>query len=213
MKILLVTSVHPWSRSVSTIQKWTRAGRALGHDVAVYGDPLPDLPSLPEGFDAVVAGLVLNFLPGPAEGVAAMAARARAGGTVAAYVWDYAEGMALMRVFWDAASALDAAARELDEAVRFPLCQPDALQETFQAAGLRDVRVQPIVVPTPFRDFDDYWTPFLGGQGPAPGYVSSLEPDGRARLREAIRTRLPTGADGAISLAARAWAVRGIMPA
>src|SRR5512147_1586383 len=109
---------------------------------------VPDLPRVTDGFDAVVAGLVLNFLPTPAEGVAALAARARAGGTVAAYVWDYAEGMQPLRVFWDATVALDAAARALDEGVRFPLCRADALRELFLDAGLRDVVVQPIVIPT-----------------------------------------------------------------
>ena len=125
---------------------------------------LPDLPRIAEGFDAAVAGLVLNFLPAPAHGVTAMAARVRKGGTVAAYCWDYAEGMQLMRIFWDTAIALDAAARELDEGVRFPLCRADAFRELFRDAGLRDVLLQPIVVPTVFGDFDDLWTPFLRGQ-------------------------------------------------
>lgn len=171
---------------------------------------LPDLPRLPDGFDAVVAGLVLNFLPTPADGVAAMVARARNHGTVAAYVWDYAEGMELIRIFWDTAVALDAAARSLDEGVRFPLCRADSLRALFEGAGLRNVLVHPIVVPTVFRDFDDYWKPFLSGQGPAPGYAMSLSPERQARLRDSIRPRLPASADGTISLAARAWAVKGI---
>lgn len=170
---------------------------------------LPDLPRINEGFDAVVTGLVLNFLPAPAEGVAAMAARTRRGGTVAAYVWDYSKGMQLMRIFWDAAVALDPAARELDEGLRFPLCQPDALRSLFERAGVRDVLVEPIVVPTVMHDFDDYWTPFLSGQGPAPGYVTSLSPAQRAQLRDTIRQRLPMSPDGSIPLSARAWAVRG----
>jgi SAM-dependent methyltransferase len=171
---------------------------------------LPDLPRISEGFDAVVAGLVLNFLPTPAEAVAAMAARARQGGTLAAYVWDYAEGMQLMRILWDAAVTLDATARELDEALRFPLCRPDSLRALFEGVGVREVLVRPIVVPTVMRDFDDYWTPFLSGQGPAPGYVMSLSAARRTQLRDMIRQRLPTSPDGTIPLTARAWAVRGI---
>lgn len=172
---------------------------------------LPDLPRIAERFDAAVAGLVLNFLPVPADGVAAMAARVRTGGTVAAYVWDYAEGMQLMRIFWDGAIALDPAARELDEGRRFPLCRRDAFRELFRSAGLRDVLLRPIVVPTVFDDFDDFWTPFLGGQGPAPGYVMGLTPERRAQLREAILQRLPVTANGTIPLSARAWAVRGVV--
>jgi len=171
---------------------------------------LPDLPRIHDGFDAVVAGLVLNFLPTPAEGVAAMMSRVRRGGTVAAYVWDYAQGTQFMRILWDSAIALDAAARGLDEGARFPLCRADALRELFQGAGLRDVVVQPLDVPTVFRDFDDYWTPFLSGQGPAPGYVMSLSVDRRAQLRDAVRRRLPTAPNGTIPLSARAWAVKGI---
>jgi len=172
---------------------------------------LPDLPRIPEGFDAVVAGLVLNFLPDPARGVAAMAARARKGGTVAAYVWDYAEGMQPLRVFWDAVVASDPAAGELDEGVRFPLCRADSMRALFQSAGLRDVVLEPIVVATVFRDFDDYWTPFLSGQGPGPGYVAGLTEERRTRLREMIRERLPVSADGVIVLSARAWSAKGII--
>lgn len=171
---------------------------------------LLDLPRFGDGFDAVVAGLVLNFLPIPAEGVAAMTARVRQGGTIAAYVWDYAEGMQLMRIFWDTAVALDPAAQGLDEGARFALCRPEALRELFEGAGLRDVRLRPIVVPTVFQDFDDYWVPFLSGQGPAPGYVMSLSVERRAQLRNGIRQRLPTSAEGTIPLTARAWAVKGI---
>ncbi len=69
--------------------------------------------------------------------------------------------------------------------------------------------VTDVVVPTVFVDFDDYWTPFLSAQAPAPSYVASLGDAERTALREALRTRLPTADDGSISLTARAWAVRG----
>jgi SAM-dependent methyltransferase len=161
-------------------------------------------------FDAVVSGLVLNFVPNPGQAMAEMARVVRAGGTVAAYVWDYAGRMELMRHFWDAAVALDPAARELDEGRRFPLCQPGPLADLLRDAGLSDVEVRAIDVPTVFRDFDDYWSPFLGGQAPAPGYAISLDEERRARLRERIHAGLPFQADGSIHLIARAWAARGI---
>ena len=104
-------------------------------------------------------------------------------GMVAAYVWDYAEGMQLMRVFWDAAVALDPDAP--DEGPRFPLCRPEELRAAFTAAGLVNVEVEAIVVPTPFRDFDDFWQPFLGGQGAAPAYLMSLPEEHREALRAA----------------------------
>ena len=161
-------------------------------------------------FGAVVSGLVLNFVPEPERAVSEMVRVARPSGVVAAYVWDYAEGMQMMRYFWDAAGALDPRARELDEGRRFPLCKPGPLTELFETSGLEDVEVRAIDVPTVFRDFDDYWTPFLGGQAPAPGYAMSLGKEQRAALRERIRASLPTSRHGEHHLLARAWAVRGV---
>jgi hypothetical protein len=130
-------------------------------------------------------------------------------GLVAAYLWDYADRMDLMRYFWDAAVALDPAAAEFDEGARFPICRPERLEVLWREAGLVDVSSRAIEVPTIFRDFDDYWSPFLGGQGPAPGYAMSLDDGRRATLRERIRSMLPIDPDGSIRLIARAWAVRG----
>jgi len=139
-----------------------------------------------------------------------MARVSRPGGTVAAYVWDYSGGMELMRRFWDAAVALDPAARDLDEGRRFgAICRPEILADLFRDAGLRRVEACAVDVPTLFRDFDDYWTPFLGGQGPAPGYAMALSEDRRDALRDRIRADLPIADDGSIPLVARAWAVRG----
>ena len=122
-----------------------------------------------DAFDAAVSGLVLNFLPDPAAVVVAMGRVVDRDGVVAAYVWDYAGRMELMRHFWDAAVAGDESARPLDEGVRFPLCDPARLTELWQGAGLQAVETTAIDVPTVFVDSDDYWSPFLGGQGPAPG--------------------------------------------
>lgn len=167
------------------------------------------LPVADAAFDAVVSGLVLNFVPDPARMVAEMARAGRPGSTIALYVWDYAAGMELIRRFWDAAKALDPGAAALDEAVRFPGCAPAPLAALLTATGLSGVVTRAIDVRTRFRDFEDCWSPFLGGQGPAPAYVVSLPEDRRAALREAFRGSLPIASDGSITLAARAWAVRG----
>jgi SAM-dependent methyltransferase len=161
-------------------------------------------------FDYVVSGLVLNFVPDPVDALAEMKRVTRVGGMVAGYVWDYASGMEMIRYFWDAASELDARARELDEEVRSTLFTPRGLSALWKGAGLRDVEVVPLVVPTVFQDFDDYWQPFLGGQGPAPRYNMSLSEEARSRLRELLRERLPTQSDSSIRLRARAWAARGL---
>jgi SAM-dependent methyltransferase len=158
--------------------------------------------------DVVVSGLVLNFVPDQRAALLEMARVTGREGTIAAYVWDYAGKMELMRHFWDAAVELDADAAKLDEGVRFPLCRPEALVKQFASAGLEEVEVNPIDVPTSFANFDDYWRPFLGGQGPAPAYAMSLDEAARARLRDRLRERVPTKANGSISLTARAWATR-----
>jgi SAM-dependent methyltransferase len=169
--------------------------------------PLPDA-----SVDIAVSGLVLNFVPDLADGLAEMKRVVKSGGTIAAYVWDYAEGMQLMREFWDAAVALRPEARALDEGLRFPLCKPPALRAALESAGLADVDVAPLTIETPFRDFDDYWSPFLGGQGPAPGYCAALPEDRRHALRNQLRAMLPEHPDGTIPLHARAWAACGFVP-
>ena len=167
------------------------------------------LPYHTASFDIVVSGLALNFVPEPEVAVSEMVRVTRVGGTVALYVWDYAGEMQLMRYFWDAAATLDQAAKELDEGRRFPICNRRSLLQLFQDAGLRQTEERAVDVPTAFYSFDDYWAPFLGGQGPAPSYAMSLGEDQRIGLRELIRSRLPIKSDGGIDLIARAWAVRG----
>ncbi|MFC0439963.1 class I SAM-dependent methyltransferase [Kutzneria buriramensis] len=168
-----------------------------------------DLPLPPRSLDAAVSGLALNFVPAPARAAAEFARVLAPGGVAAVYVWDYAEGMAMLRHFWDAVIAVDPKAADLDEGRRFPLCRPEPLAALWAAAGLLDVQVESIEVPTVFTDFDDYWQPFLGGQGPAPGYLASLPDDHRRAVRDLLRIRLTTLDDGSIPLTARAWAVRG----
>ncbi|HEX4345017.1 MAG TPA: methyltransferase domain-containing protein [Solirubrobacteraceae bacterium] len=175
------------------------------------GDAL-DLPVGDGAFDVAVSGLVLNFLGDHGRAVAELRRSVRPGGTVAVYVWDYADGMQLIRRFWDAAVALDPAAAALDEGRRFPICAPDALAALFAGGGLAQVETRPIVTPTVFSDLDDLWEPFLGAQGPAPAYVAGLAEPDRARLRERLRSSLPVAADGSIALSARAFAVRGVRP-
>lgn len=169
------------------------------------------LPRKPGGFDRVVSGLVLNFLPDPRRAVREMRARARPGGVVAGYVWDYAGRMQFLRTFWDEASGVDPAARELDEGRRFPICKPGALESVFQDAGMGDVMSGAVEIPTCFESFSDYWQPFLAGTGPAPSFVASLSAEKRVELRDRLERRLAPGPAGTIDLVARAWAVRGTM--
>jgi len=160
-------------------------------------------------YDVVVSGLVLNRVPDPAMALDVMGRVTANGGMVAAYVWDYADGMEFLRYYWDVVMQLDDGASDLDEGRRFPLCRPEALRGLFEGAGLCDVAVEAIEVPTEFASFEDYWRPFEGGQGPAPGYVATLSQPKRAELKKRLSETLPTDRDGSIRLTAKAWAVRG----
>ena len=167
------------------------------------------LPCRADGYGSVTSLLALNFMPDPGAAVDEMRSLAAEHGAVSACVWDYGGRMELLRSFWDAVAAVDVSARELDEGVRFPLCRPDALGDLFRANGLSDVRCEPIEIATEFAGFDDYWRPLLGGTGPAPSYVASLDADRRTALARTLDQALPRGPGGTIALTARAWAVRG----
>jgi ubiquinone/menaquinone biosynthesis C-methylase UbiE len=200
-----VVGVDPTADFVTTARRRVVDGRA-----AFALADARDLPVRDDAVDAAVSGLVLNFVPQRTGMLGEMRRVVRPGGTVACYVWDYAGGMELMRYFWDVAVEIDPAAHAQRESARFGFCRPEPLRAMATTAGLADVEVFPIDVPTVFADFDDYWTPFLVAQAPAPSYAQSLDEADRDELRDALRRRLPTADDGSIALTARAWVVRGV---
>jgi SAM-dependent methyltransferase len=200
-----VAGVEPSEGFLKTA-KAILAGRA-----ALYQGSATAIPLDNAAIDVVVSGLVLNFVPDQRAALAEMARVSVRGGTIAAYVWDYAGKMELIRVFWDAVVELNPDAARMDEGIRFPSCRPEALMELFASAGLKATEVTAIDIATPFASFEDYWQPFLGGQGPAPACAMSFDEAARARLRDRVRLRLPVQVDGSISLTARAWAVRAIV--
>jgi len=161
--------------------------------------------------DVTVSGLVLNFVRDHESMTREMARVTRSGGRVAAYVWDYAGGMQMMRHFWDAAIAVSPNDGKLDQAERFPLCEPGPLQRLFERTGLKSVTVCAIDIPTVFRDFDDYWKPFLGQTGAAPTYLASVGDEVQERIRLCLKSRLASTRGGPIELTARAWAVQGVV--
>ncbi|HYH11506.1 MAG TPA: methyltransferase domain-containing protein [Thermomicrobiales bacterium] len=200
-----VTGVDPSPGFASYAREHVRDPRAT----FMVGDATA-LPFPAAAFDATVAGLVLNFVSDTQSAVAEMTRVTRAGGVVGAYVWDYGEGMEMMRAFWNAALAIDPSSTELDQGQRFAASfNPDAMVALFEGAGLHHAEAGAIVVPTVFRDFDDFWTPFLGAQGGAPSYLARLNPDHQAGIRDRLRSTLPVAGDGSIHLSARAWAAKG----
>ena len=168
------------------------------------------LPAPNDAYDVVIAGLVLHFVPDPQPAVREMVRAARPGGTVTAYVWDFAGERQFTRYFWQAVTALDPAATAVDPSRQAPLCQPEPLADMFTRAGLQTVTVQAVVVPALFRDFDDFWQPHLqGGSSPAQRYAMSQGEARRAALRERLHAMLPIAHDGSIPLLGHVWVVRG----
>jgi SAM-dependent methyltransferase len=171
-----------------------------------------DKLSLPnDSVDYVVSALVLNFVPNAQLVLNEMARVTRPGGMVALYVWDYAGHMQIMRNFFDTAILFDERSADFDDGKNAPICRPTPLKNAFEAAKLVDVSVTAQDIPTAYKNFDDYWNPFLGGVGSAPKYCVSLDNSIREKIKNSLQTKLPTGPEGEILLAARAWAIKGIV--
>jgi len=166
----------------------------------------------PASFHSALSLLVLNFVPDPARAAAEMVRVTRPGGVVAAAVWDYGEGMRMLRVFWDAAASVDSQAAVLDEN-RMALCRRGELSALWHKAGVTKVEERALEITMRFTNFADYWDPFLLGQGPAGAYARRAQGAGAERLRNEVKRRLGiSGEEAPFELPARVWAVRGAVP-
>jgi SAM-dependent methyltransferase len=200
-----VTAIDQSEGFVKTAQK------RLGNRVNCRVGNAFELPLEDASVNAAISGLVLNFLPEPEKALIEMKRVTMPGGSVAVYVWDYAGKMDLLNYFWDTAVELNPKAFNLHEGRRFPDTDSVGLKDIFKRAGFSEIETAPLEINTDFHDFDDYWQPFLGGQGPAPTYVLSLDEPERDKLRHALLERLPIQADGSIPMVARAWAAKSIV--
>lgn len=195
----LVAAVDPSEPFVAAC-----AGRVPGADVRRAS--AEQLPWPDETFDAALAQLVVNFLSDPQAGTAELTRVVRSGGIVAACVWDYGDGMRMLRDFWDAALDLDPDAPD-ESRTMWPRTADD-LDGLWRQAGLDDVETAPLMVETTYTGFDELWEPLTLGVGPAGAYCTALDEDQQAALEARLFSGLgsPTGA---FTLRARAWAVRG----
>ena len=199
-----VTGVDPSAAFVAHLQT-----EAAGERLRFLVGDAQALEFADASFDRTLSQLVLNFVVDREKAVREMLRVTRPGGVVAAAVWDYGDGMRMLRVFWDEAVALDPPLAARDERT-MPLSRRGELAALWRSAGLQQVEDQPIVIDLDFSCFDDYWSPFLGGQGPAGAYVASLSESHRATLASRLRDRLLSSRrDGPFVLQARAWAVKG----
>jgi SAM-dependent methyltransferase len=168
----------------------------------------------PGSFDRCFSLLALNFLSDPARALAGMRRVTRAGGVIAAAVWDFPGGLIYQRIFWDTAAALDP---EADAArsrhYSSPLTGPGELAAAFRKIGLQEVSACSLTIRMEYRDFRDYWEPIADAQGPVGDYVRRLRPDQLDTLAAAVRRAFLAGSpDGPRSMAATAWAARGVVP-
>ena len=166
------------------------------------------LPFAGQSFGASVSGLGLNFVPDPIGALREMRRVTRPGGAIAAYVWEYSGPVRFLREFWDVATVVDPEAASFDQGRRFPICTRDGLRAAFEEAGLGGAELRALEITTRFANFDDYWSPFLLGQGSAPVYLAARDERIRAAIRDRLKAALPANADGSIVLNARALAIR-----
>jgi SAM-dependent methyltransferase len=187
------------------------------------GNPFPDRIQFEIGdaqhlrfADATFAGslslLVFNFIPDPLTALQEARRVTKPGGLIAAAVWDYGGEMRMLRTFWDAAASIDDRARKLDEC-HLPLCRADELTHLWKKVGLKNVHERPLDIEMQFDSFEDYWRPFLLGQGPAGAYAASLDADALQRLRSELKGRLSLSKEETpFLLPARAFGVYGTVP-
>ena len=192
---------------------FAKSKNAFGDRVKFESGDAQSLPFPSGTFSASTSLLVFNFIPDPAKALREARRVTRSGGVIAAAVWDYGDKMEMLRAFHDAVGQVDPAAKTLDEK-SMPLCREGELRQLWSGGGLEQVIESPLDVQLQFASFDDYWSPFLLGQGPAGAYVRKLDEEKRERLRQTLIQRLNVKAESSpLTLPARVHAVRGVVPA
>jgi hypothetical protein len=135
----------------------------------------------------------------------------RPGGTVAAAVWDNYGGQLHVRLMWDIAAVLDPG---LERPLFRPMSAPGEMEDAWRAQGLLDVEQTSLMIRVDFFSFEDFWSPFLLGEGPHGQYVTKLTEPARTLLQEHMRRAyLANRPDGPRSFVSVAWACRGTVPA
>ncbi|MDQ2985682.1 MAG: class I SAM-dependent methyltransferase [Armatimonadota bacterium] len=199
-----VTGIDPSPHFVEHVRATVSDDRATFHLGSADHIEQPD-----DYFDATLSMLVLNFVPDAPAAAREMARVTRSGGVVAAAVWDYVGEMQMLRFFWEEAARLDPELQRDDERHQRLSGEGD-LAQLWRDVGFIDIESAPLQIEMRFDSFDDYWQPFLGGQGPAGAYVASLSDSARSSLADNLRVRLQS-AHGEVRLTARSWAVKGFV--
>jgi SAM-dependent methyltransferase len=191
---------------------------AAEHDTGRSTFLVADGASLPFSgavFDLSVSQLVLHFVPHPDRAISELRRVTRPGGVAAATVWDAGGGMVVNRLFSDTAAAVTTGGEEFRARIfGRPMTQPGRLEAAWRKAGFNDTETATLTVRMDFKDFTDYWAPYVGGDGPYAAFVARLDEPSRSELTEAVRHGYLSGMDdGPRSFTASAWAVKGRVPA
>ena len=188
---------------------YARSRNAFGNRAAFEVGDAQKLRFGDATFSNCLSLLVFNFIPDPLKALREVHRVTKVGGRIAAAVWDYGEGMRILRVFWDAAVSVDPKAEARDEK-HMPLCRAGELAKLWDQNGLKRVEARSLEIITRFENFRDYWDAFLLKQGPAGNYVASLDRNRLQALRSEVKRRFGIlSEDQSFNLPARVWAVRG----
>jgi ubiquinone/menaquinone biosynthesis C-methylase UbiE len=194
--------------AVDPTQGFVDACRARHPGLDVRRAAAESLPFDDDEFGSAAAQLVFHFVSDPVRGASEMHRVVRPGGVLAASVWDFGEGMEMLRAFWDAALALDSDAPDEARVMRFGTA--GELTDLFTRCGLGNIEESTLTVSASYADFDELWHSFLAGIGPAGAYAVGLPSEGRAALRRGLFERLGRP-DSGFRLGAVARVVRGVV--
>ncbi|WP_026927271.1 class I SAM-dependent methyltransferase [Granulicoccus phenolivorans] len=149
------------------------------------------LPFDDGAFDLAYSQLVFHFVADPDAAAAELRRVVAPGGRIAICVW--ADDMALLNQFWQAALAVDPTAHRDVESLRFG--NPGEIAGLLTGAGLADVTEHLLEAPREYADFEELWGNFELGVGPAGTYLNGRSPQQQAAVREELYARLgsPTG--------------------
>jgi SAM-dependent methyltransferase len=189
--------------AVDPSESFVAAARARHPGVRVQQAAAEELPFENDAFDAVLAQIVVHFMADPVAGLREMTRVTRAGGVVAACVWDYEGGRGPPSLFWGAACELDP---EAEDQSGYAGARRGHLVELFRAAGMDDVEESTLSVDVEHPTFEEWWEPFTFGVGAAGAYAAQLDSTRQARLRDLCREMLPPAP---FVVTAHVWAARG----
>lgn len=199
-----VVGIDPELAQIAQASRGPAAGRATFHVADACR-----LPFAAASFDIATSALVLNFIAERSQAMAEKRRVTRAGGSVAAYVWDFAEESSPSGPLRRAMRRCGVDVPAIPGTDASPI---EALRTLFEQAALERIESKTIEVCLAYRDFEDFWQAQTPSYSPTTKIIASMTASERTRLMRAVRTELPTALGGAIEYSARANAIKARVP-